>query len=163
MNTSFERVKNGKEEWLTPKYIIDALGEFDLDPCSPIHRPWDTAKKYYTIKEDGLSQDWKGRVFMNPPYGNKTGEWLKKLSEYGNGIALIFARTETKNFFEYIWPKATAILFLKGRIKFYNVDGTLGNNSAGAPSCLIAYGYNNAIALRCSDLIGKYILLKGFK
>lgn len=160
MNTSFERIKKGKEEWLTPKYIIDALGEFDLDPCSPIHRPWSTAKNHYTIEDDGLSRDWEGRIFMNPPYGTQTGKWLKKLSEHGDGTALIFARTETKNFFDYIWPKATAILFLKGRLKFHNVDGSLGNNNAGAPSCLIAYGNIDALALLYSDLIGKYIPLK---
>lgn len=37
------------DEWLTPPKIIDKLGEFDLDPCSPIFRPWDTANKHYTI------------------------------------------------------------------------------------------------------------------
>lgn len=33
--------KMGKDEWLTPPQIIKALGGFDLDPCSPINRPWD--------------------------------------------------------------------------------------------------------------------------
>ena len=35
------------DEWLTPPYIIEALGRFDLDPCSPINRPWDTATIHY--------------------------------------------------------------------------------------------------------------------
>lgn len=160
MNTSFERIQNGKDEWLTPKYIIDALGSFDLDPCSPINRPWDTAKKHYTIEDDGLSQDWDGkRVFMNPPYGNQTGKWLKKLSEHGNGIALIFARTETKMFFDCIWNKADAIMFLKGRLRFYDIDGTKGNFNAGAPSCLVAYGMDNAENLLNSQLSGMFIWL----
>jgi hypothetical protein len=50
MNTSFEgKTETGKDEWLTPPEIIKSLGEFDLDPCSPINRPWDTAKNHYTI------------------------------------------------------------------------------------------------------------------
>ena len=39
MDTSFDRSKTGKDEWLTPLEIIRALGEFDLDPCSPVRRP----------------------------------------------------------------------------------------------------------------------------
>lgn len=47
MNTSFERVKNSTDEWYTPKYIIDALGEFDTDPCSPMMPPFKTANTMY--------------------------------------------------------------------------------------------------------------------
>lgn len=57
------------------------------------------------------------------------------MAEHKNGITLIFARTETNNFFNYIWPVAQGIMFLKGRLAFYNTDGTKPKNSAGAPSC----------------------------
>jgi hypothetical protein len=50
-----------KQDWLTPPEIIKALGEFDLDPCSPVDRPWDTAKKHYTILDNGLRQEWGGQ------------------------------------------------------------------------------------------------------
>ena len=50
---SYQRQK-AKEEWLTPPALIAKLGEFNLDPCAPIVRPWDTAKKYYTVQDDGL-------------------------------------------------------------------------------------------------------------
>lgn len=43
MNTSFEKSKNSTDEWYTPKEIIDALGEFDLDPCAPMRPLWRTA------------------------------------------------------------------------------------------------------------------------
>jgi len=157
MDVSFERTVRGKDEWLTPPEIFTELGEFDLDPCAPINRPWDTAKKHYTLIDNGLIQPWEGRIWCNPPYGRETSKWLKKMAEHGNGIALIFARTETGNFFNYIWPKATAIMFLKGRLTFYNVDGTKPENSAGAPSCLIAYGENNAKILKNCNLRGKYL------
>lgn len=85
-------------EWLTPPEVLSALGEFDLDPCSPVSHPWDTARSHYTVEDDGLSQEWFGRVWLNPPYGQSTGRWLHRLSLHGNGIALIFARTETAMF-----------------------------------------------------------------
>jgi hypothetical protein len=160
MNTSFERSKDGKDEWLTPPEIIRVLGQFDLDPCAPIKRPWDTAANHFTREDDGLSQPWNGRIWMNPPYGTQTARWLKRLTAQGNGIALTFARTETRMFFDTIWNKADAILFIQGRLKFYNVDGTVGKNSAGAASCLIAYGANNALALKNSGIKGRFINLK---
>lgn len=159
MDTSFERVVDGKIEWLTPPEIIHNLGEFDLDPCSPIIRPWDTAKKHYNEDEDGYNKEWEGRVWCNPPYGTQTGLWLKKCAEHGNAISIIFARTETKMFFDYVWDKADAIYFIKGRLKFYHVDGTQGG-SAGAPSVLVAYGKENALALSHYPLPGKFIPLR---
>ena len=143
---------------MTPPYIIEALGEFDLDPCSPINRPFETAKSYYTVSDDGLKQEWVGRVWMNPPYGDKTKVWLKRLAIHGNGIALTFARTETNMFFDSIWDTADAILFIKGRLKFYHVSGKRGD-SAGAPSCLIAYGKENVEILKNSGIEGKFIQL----
>jgi hypothetical protein len=57
---------------LTPRFVIDALGPFDLDPCPPKERPWDTARRHFTEADDGLSRPWKGRVWLNPPYGPQT-------------------------------------------------------------------------------------------
>lgn len=156
MNTSFERT-DMKEEWLTPPEIIKSLGEFDLDPCFS-NRPWDTAKLHYSKEEDGLSKQWHGRVFCNPPYGRETGKWLKRMKEHQNGIALIFARTETKDWHNYIWNGADAVFFFKGRLKFYKPDGTQGD-CAGAPSALVAYGEENVKALAYSKLGGVLILL----
>ena len=146
------------DEWLTPPYIIKALGEFDLDPCSPIKRPWDTAKHHFSIKDNGLIKPWRGRIWLNPPYGRETPKWLDKLSKHGNGIALIFARTDTNMFFNSIWPQAHAIYFLKNRIPFYSVKG-LKLLPAMAPSCLIAYGKKNALALKQCSFKGFFINL----
>jgi hypothetical protein len=149
--------KMQKDEWLTPPEIIKALGPFDLDPCAPIMRPWDTAKKHYTKEDDGLYLPWEGRVWCNPPYGSETGRWLNKLAEHGNGIALIFARTETKMFFEHVWDKAEGVLFIEGRLFFYNSDGTKAKANAGAPSCLVAYGRKNAECLFNCDIKGHWV------
>ena len=56
----------GSDEWLTPPEILRALGAFDLDPCSPINRPWDTAARHYNINDNGLALPWEGRDGQRP-------------------------------------------------------------------------------------------------
>ena len=153
MNTSFERCKETKVE------LVTHLGKFDLDPCSPIEAPFLHAKNNFTISDDGLSKDWFGRVYLNPPYGRGMELWIEKLKFHGNGIALIFARTETKCFFEHIWNDADAILFVKGRIRFYHISG-IQAGTPGAPSVFIAYGTENALALKNSGIEGRFLDLK---
>jgi hypothetical protein len=159
MNSSFERSENTKVEWLTPPDLVKKLGRFDLDPCSPINAPFLHAPNNYTIEDDGLQKEWFGRVYLNPPYGKGMELWLEKLKNHGNGIALIFARTETKCFFDNIWNDADGILFVKGRIRFYHVSGTQGG-TPGAPSVFIAYGEENALALKNSGIEGRFLHLK---
>lgn len=162
MNTSFEINRNNTTVvWLTPPEIIKALGEFDLDPCAPIDRPWDTAKHHFTEIEDGLKQEWFGRVWCNPPYGPKAmPAFLEKMAKHGNGIALTFNRTETKQFADWVWPYADAIFFKTGRIHFLNDKGVKPGNGAGCGSVFIAYGQNNVEALRNSGMTGKLVMLK---
>jgi hypothetical protein len=159
MNVTFERAENTTIEWLTPPELVKMLGEFDLDPCTPVNPPFTHAKNNFNISDDGLKKEWFGRVYLNPPYGKGMELWLEKLKIHGNGIALIFARTETKCFFNHIWDDANAVLFVKGRIKFYNVYGEQ-KGTPGAPSIFIAYGEANAISLEKSAIIGKYIRLR---
>lgn len=148
-----------KDEWLTPPEILAALGSFDLDPCSPIQRPWDTARAHFTKADDGLKKPWHGRVWLNPPYGLEVAQWLRRLIAHGNGIALIFARTETAMFFECVWGGADAVFFFEGRLFFHHVDGTRASANAGAPSCLAAYGERNVLAIKKSGLRGRLVRL----
>ena len=160
VSRTFNTAGVGHDEWLTPKWITDALGPFDLDPCSPgDRRPWDTASRHLSLPTDGLSVPWEGRVWCNPPYGKETFKWLGKLADHGDGIALIFARTETKGFHRQVWDRSHAVLFIEGRLAFHRVDGTVGD-VANAPSCLIAYGCANATRLMFSGIPGKTVVLK---
>jgi hypothetical protein len=154
MNTSFETTVN-KDEWLTPPQVFQPLQPFDLDPCQPIDPPWLIASKGYTVEDDGLSQPWDGFVWCNPPYGRQTPKWIKRMSEHGNGIALIFARTDTIMFHEYVFT-ADAIFFIRDRLSFYSVEGEQGGR-AGAPSCLIAYGAEAVRRLEKCGLKGTLI------
>lgn len=111
-------------DWLTPPWLLAALGgakNFDLDPCAPISRPWDTAGKHLTIVEDGLKQPWGNqRVWLNPPYTTGViGQFMSKMVAHGSGTALVFARTETASFHETAWRSADAMLFLEGRLHFH--------------------------------------------
>ena len=155
-----ESNSGGSDEWLTPRAVLDALGPFDLDPCSPLpeRRPWSTARHHLTIADDGLRTPWVGRVWCNPPYAD-AGRWLARLAEHGTGTALVFARTETRAWHDHVWAKATGVLFIKGRLKFcYPVTGKPGD-AASAPSALIAYGEPDARILAAQPWPGHYVSL----
>lgn len=147
-----QSAKMKNDEWLTPPEILAKLGSFELDPCAPIVRPWDTAKNHYTVKDNVLKKPWVGRVWMNPPFGQEAIKWMKKIREHGDGIALIPARTETKMFFENVWGHAHGVLFIKSRPHFHFVDGKRAAFNSGAPICLIAYGEENMKILENSGL-----------
>src|SRR5690606_10176180 len=148
-----ESSHNESQEWYTPPEIFDALGlEFDLDPCSPPDGPvpWVPAQRFYNIHDDGLAQRWAGLVWMNPPYGTNTPKWMRKLAEHGNGIALVFARTDTQWFHDYV-TQANLVCFLRGRVRFIRPDGSRGG-TPGAGSMLVAYGRVAARAVWRSGL-----------
>lgn len=164
----FERPNTGNtNDWLTPPALLQCLGTFDLDPCGCAGMPWRTATTTYFLPDhNGLEEPWYGRVFCNPPYGPNVGDWARRMSKHGNGIMLIFARTETNTWQQDIFPFADATLFLSGRLRFYSPSGER-SNSGTAPSAVLAYGQNNVDALRNADIAGalyfKAEMLTGIK
>ena len=146
--------------WLTPPSLIEALGPFDLDPCCPPTMPWRTAEQMIHFPEDGLAAEWKGRVWLNPPYTQAVGKWLEKLAAHpGGGVALVFARTEVEWFHRWVWGKADAVLFPEGRLHFHHPDGSRARGNAGGPSVLAAYGRYNSRRLMTSGITGKFLPL----
>lgn len=145
------------DTWLTPPSILAKLGHFDLDPCASPDMPWSTADRMISLPECGLAAKWEGRVWCNPPYSSGVRDWLSKLAAHGDGVALIFARTETSWFFETIWKHASALLFIEGRLHFHHRDGTRAPNNAGAPSVLVAFGSANAFALSRCGIAGAFV------
>jgi hypothetical protein len=118
---SHQQTVGDSQSWITPKWIIDALGPFDLDPCAAEPRPWDCARENYTDR--GLERPWSGRVWLNPPFHRySVGEWVRRLAAHGSGTALLHARTEAE-WFEPIWQNANGILFLADRLHFHYPDG----------------------------------------
>lgn len=84
-NLGNENAVSATDVWLTPPKLLAQLGHFDLDPCSPLNRPWNTADNHYTIEDDGLTQPWFGRIWMNPPYGRGMDQWMKRIKDYAAG------------------------------------------------------------------------------
>lgn len=159
MSEGFKKSASYSDEWCTPKFIIDGLGKFDLDPCAPSVPLFKTAEIMYNEFDDGLTQKWEGRVWLNPPYSHQLiTKFMRRMSEHNRGTALIFSRTDTELFHTEVFGKASAVKFLKGRIKFLKPDGT----EAGSPGCgsvLIAYGDEDANILEVNELEGKFIRL----
>jgi len=136
--------------WFTPQEIVTTLGPFDLDPCTQTFRPHDTAARH--ICEDagqcGMASKWEGRVWLNPPYGKEIAKWLGKLADHGNGIALVFARTDTA-WAQSILKRVDAANFMKGRVAFIPVGEKKPTaNSSGTPSMLLAFGRENVDAIK---------------
>jgi site-specific DNA-methyltransferase (adenine-specific) len=117
------------DNWATPKDFYNKLNEefnFNFDPC-PLNSDF-----------NGLTINWKGNVFINPPYSNIRAFLEKGIEEVNNGnsnvcVFLIPSRTDTKWFHDLIYNKAE-IRFIKGRLKFGE-----GKNSAPFPSMIVIF------------------------
>lgn len=130
---------NGKaysDEYYTPSDYWQALGPFDLDPCAG---PISEIAAINVREGDGLAADWRGLVWLNPPYSrNAKSLWLAKLAKHeGGGIALVPAATDTA-WFQESAAKASAVLLVRGRVQFTRPDGKPSANAGG--SAYMAYG-----------------------
>lgn len=153
----------GKSQvWLTPKWILDALGPFDLDPCAADPRPWDCATRNFTECDDGLVQSWTGRVWLNPPFNRyQVGRWVQRIADHPHGgTLLLHARTEAV-WFRPVWERADRILFLAKRLKFCDAAGIEAKANSGAPAVLAAFGGYDAARLESSGLPG--VLVSAWK
>ena len=146
---------NDKNTTLTPLSLIEKLGVFDYDPCGIQHHK--TANKIISLPTDGLAEIWEGRVWLNPPYSNPT-EFMNKLAEHGNGIALVLNSTDTV-WFQNALKKADGMYLLKGRPKFMRLDMSKVSIMRGV--VLFAFGKDNAIKLKGSGLDGYFVSLNG--
>lgn len=132
-------------EWYTPAEIVgkavDVLGAIDTDPCSNDKtNPNVPTGVHYDEHDDGLSQQWKGRVYMNPPYGRQIVDWVRRLCDQyrdesvAEAIALLPARTYTE-WFALLrdYPRC----FVRGRLRFSGHA-----NTAPFPSMVVYLGHN---------------------
>lgn len=156
------RSERTTDEWYTPPEVFTALAiDFDLDPAAPPGGvPWVPATHHFSRDDDGLHRPWSGRVWLNPPYGRETHKWLARLAAHGDGIALVFSRTDTA-WFQEASHSATALCFIAGRLRFMRPDGTRAPAGAGAGSLLLAYGLPCALALASAGLGRIFALAAG--
>ena len=154
--SSWEPCLGASDEWYTPAYIFDALGdEFDLDVASPrIGAPHVPSANWFSVENDGLSQPWHGFVWMNPPFGGRNGlvPWLDRFFAHGNGIALTPDRTSAP-WWQHANRRADATLFIAGKVKFERPDGSIGK-SPGTGTTLFAAGERAVNALMLAEMNG---------
>lgn len=126
---------SANEVWETPQDLFDLLDSefhFDIDVCATAENT--KCATFFSPLDDGLSQDWHGVCYMNPPYGKKIGACMKKASETnGLVVCLVPARTDTKWWHDYAM-KAKEIRFVRGRLHFGN-----SKNSAPFPSAVVIF------------------------
>lgn len=141
----------------TPSYVlepvrVDLAGFISLDPCTTRDNPV-RAWRFYTPDDDGLAQPWIARtIFVNPPYSKAREPWVKRCIEAGERgrrvILLIPAATDTR-IFQDAASTATAVVFIKGRVKFGTLRPNRRQHAASHPSALI--GWNTDLEA-CSAL-----------
>lgn len=147
------------DEWYTPDEIIArverALGTINIDPCADLGRSI-PATTHYTKEDDGLSKEWNGRVFMNPPY-SKIGKWVEKLiKEYEEkrttaAVVLVPARTDTEWYAEL---KEFPRCYIRGCVKFGDASGN-ARNSAPFPSVAFYLGTDTEAFVRAFENRGQ--------
>lgn len=120
---------SGNNEWYTPKKYVDAarrvLGGIDLDPASCAYANETVqAERFFSVENDGLTKEWRGRVWMNPPYNAESVVKFteKFVDEYeaghiNEGVVLVNNATETSWFVNMV-NVAAAIVFPRGRIRY---------------------------------------------
>lgn len=125
-------------EWATPQDIFDALHAefaFTLDVCASAENAKCSA--YFTEADDGLAQEWTGVCWMNPPYGESIGQWVRKARESAEAgatvVCLVPARVETGWWWDNCWQGQ--VRFIRGRLKFGG-----GETGAPFPSALVIFG-----------------------
>jgi ParB family chromosome partitioning protein len=138
-----------ENEWYTPSKYIEAartvMGSIDLDPAScELAQETVQASQYFTIDENGLTKEWRGNVWLNPPYSKESvGLFAAKLVEetanLSQAIVLVNNATDTQWFHE-IASVATAICFVRGRIKFNDKNGKPANTPVQGQVCIYVGG-----------------------
>jgi phage N-6-adenine-methyltransferase len=127
------------DEWATPlsffRTVALEFGPFDLDPCANADNA--KAPRFFTREQNGLAQEWTGKVWMNPPYGRFIPDWMAKAWESARGGALVVclvpARTDTAWWHDFVEGK-TEVRFIRGRLKFGGCK-----DSAPFPSALVIF------------------------
>lgn len=127
--------------WETPQDLFDELDAefgFTLDVCALPENA--KCERYFTPEDDGLSQDWTGVCWCNPPYGRQIGRWVRKAffsSVHGATVVMLLpARTDTSWFHDYILHRSE-VRFLRGRVRFR--AGGADIDRAPFPSMLVIF------------------------
>lgn len=135
-----------KGEWGTPtdffEGVQDLLGLFTLDAAASkenakvriagVHplgfkdaKGYDPYRKgFLTKQDDALALPWRGRVWLNPPYGRAIAAWVQKVREESLRpevelvAVLLPSRTDLPWFQSVVLAEASLLYFIAGRLRF---------------------------------------------
>ncbi len=124
--------------WGTPHAFFEdtskEFGPFDLDVCADAINA--KCPRFFTQEQDGLKQEWRGKVWMNPPYGRTIGKWVRKAYESSldgaTVVCLLPSRTDTAWWHDYVMKGQ--VRFIRGRLRF-----GVAKHSAPFPSALVVF------------------------
>ena len=151
MEFGYNLIKNGtSDEYYTPPFIFEALGlTFDLDVCAPVGGvPWLPAKQSLNMMDDGLTTDWQGLIWMNPPYSNPL-PWVRKFIKHNNGVA--FVPTSSGKWMLELWQSG-CVWLAAPPVRFYTADFTPAKGMMPLRCWLVAAGNIGIQALKQSKL-----------
>lgn len=119
--------------WYTPAEITQAaravMGGIDLDPasCADANEVI-KANHYFTREDDGLAQDWFGKVWMNSPtdtIGRFVDKFLAEWRRYHIEQAVVFTHNATEaDWHQALSASAFALCMPAGRIQHWRPAGS---------------------------------------
>ena len=163
-----EQSVGATDEWYTPAYIFEAMGmTFDLDPAHPprcdlpidgwLYNKEGHGRYPFMIPEqDGLRLPWRGRVWLNPPFGARNGivPWLQRfMAHEGGGVAFVPDRTSAP-WWQRFAPQADSLLFISPKVKMLSPDGLKPSSSPAQGTTLLARGMASVEALQRAEAAG---------
>ena len=125
---------SNSNEWATPIELFKELDRefhFTIDVASTHENA--LCEKHYTKEENGLIQEWRGNVWLNPPYGREIKDWVRKAATDnpdGVTVVLVPARTDTAWWHDYVVNHATEVRFIRGRLRFNDYGGAVRHSLA---------------------------------
>lgn len=140
------------DDYYTPAWVFEQMGlTFDLDVCAPPGGiEWIPAARHYTQADDGLSQPWDGRVWMNPPYSD-CAPWIRRFIDHGNGVCLV--QVSRAGHGAAIWDSADGIMFA-GTFAFVEPAG-FKRTHHGRPGEIFMPVWFAAFGDECVEAIGR--------
>ena len=148
-------------EWWTPQRYVEiarkVMGGIDLDPasCAEANKIIN-ARQFFDRETDGLSQQWHGRVWLNPPYGKDARAFVERLlSEWKHNRVTQAIALLNSNSVESLWftpLRAFLLCFPRGRIHFKSPNANLTNATHG--SVFVYFGKRHATFVKEFSAIG---------
>ena len=132
-----------KNDWETPPDLFKVgCDYFGISPLLDVCATAQNSLCKYHYDHDALNRPFDMPFWCNPPF-SELKKWIRKcylehVKHNVSGLMLTFAKTDTLAFHDYVFGGKAELLFLRGRVKFWN-KGIPSINPAPYASCFIFY------------------------